>query len=159
MFCENFGNGWVGPPPSSWIQWYPPSLSSENAYGGGGVRCLGGYGKSCSLGGSDRFFVQSLIVIERNSSVREAMFYCLSPYCFPILYGVFIVFEGFNVLRHMLSVVALLTSSQVLQGLYRSFHYVIMHYFLLELMLFKIRHGFNSSFYALSFQYYWITKM
>ena len=47
-------------------------------------------------------------------------------------------------LRHMLSVAALLTSFTMLQWLYRSFHYVIMHYFLLELMLFKIRHGFNS---------------
>ena len=56
----------------------------------------------------------------------------------------FYVFEGFDVLRHMLSVAALLTSFTILQGFNRSFHYVIMHYFLLELIVFKIRHGFNS---------------
>lgn len=66
----------------------------------------------------------------------------------------FIIFEGFNVLRYMLSVAALLTSSQVLHEFNRSFHYVIMHYFLLDLIVFKIQHGFYISFYALSFQYY-----
>ena len=47
-------------------------------------------------------------------------------------------------LRHMPDVATLLTSFTMLQGLYRSFHYVIMHYFLLELIVFKIQHGFNS---------------
>ena len=42
------------------------------------------------------------------------------------------------------SVAALLTSSQLLQWLYRSFHHVIMVYFLLDLIVFKIQHGFNS---------------
>ena len=47
-------------------------------------------------------------------------------------------------LRHMLSVAALLTSSKLLHELYRSFHYVIMVYFLLDLIVFKIQQGFNS---------------
>ena len=54
------------------------------------------------------------------------------------------VFEGFKVLRPMPGVAALLTSFTMLQGLYRSFHHVIMHYFLLDLIVFKIQHGFNS---------------
>ena len=138
------GTGEWAPLPFHESSGTPPSLSSENAYGGGGVRCLGGCKICVSWGGSDRFSVQGLIVIERNSSVREAIVYCLSPYCFPILYEGLLCFRGFKALRHMLSVAALLTSSQVLQGLYRSFHYVIMVYFLLELIVFKIRHGFNS---------------
>ena len=58
--------------------------------------------------------------------------------------------NGLNVLERLKCcvllpvVAALLTSSQVLQGFNSSFHYVIMVYFLLDLIVIKIRQWFNS---------------